>query len=72
MFDKIEKELDSVPKTQTPIMLNIASPDLAFKFSNIPNAGVGLAREEFIINNYIKAHPLALLKHKIIWSHIKF
>ena len=45
-------------------MLNVASPDLAFKFAQIPNAGVGLAREEFIINNYIQAHPLALLKHK--------
>ena len=45
-------------------MLNVASPDLAFKFAQIPNAGVGLAREEFIINNYIKAHPLALLEHK--------
>jgi pyruvate,water dikinase len=41
-------------------MLNVASPELAFKFSHIPNAGVGLAREEFIINNYIQAHPLAL------------
>ena len=53
-----------LPETKTPIMLNVASPDLAFKFSQIPNKGVGLAREEFIINNYIKAHPLALLKHK--------
>jgi pyruvate, water dikinase len=57
-------KLDNLPKTKTPIMLNVASPDLAFKFSQIPNAGVGLAREEFIINNYIQAHPLALLKHK--------
>jgi pyruvate,water dikinase len=45
-------------------MLNVASPELAFKFSHIPNAGVGLAREEFIINNYIQAHPLALLHHR--------
>ena len=57
-------KLDKLPQTKTPIMLNVASPDLAFKFSQIPNAGVGLAREEFIINNYIQAHPLALLKHK--------
>lgn len=62
---KIEKtELDNLEKTKTPIMLNVASPDLAFKFARIPNAGVGLAREEFIINNYIQVHPLALLKHK--------
>ncbi len=45
-------------------MMNVACPDMAFNFSRIPNAGVGLAREEFIINNYIQAHPLALIKHK--------
>jgi pyruvate,water dikinase len=63
-FQLEKTELDNLPKTKTPIMLNVASPDLAFKFSKIPNAGVGLAREEFIINNYIQAHPLALLKHR--------
>ena len=62
---KLKKtKLDNLPATKTPIMLNVASPDLAFKFAQIPNTGVGLAREEFIINNYIKAHPLALLKHR--------
>jgi pyruvate,water dikinase len=45
-------------------MLNVASPNMAFRFSHLPNAGVGLAREEFIINNYIQIHPLALLKHR--------
>jgi len=44
-------------------MLNVASPGLAFQFSHLPNKGVGLAREEFIINNYIQIHPLALLNH---------
>ena len=63
-FEMTETQLDELPKTKTPIMMNVASPDLAFRFSRIPHAGVGLAREEFIINNYIKAHPLALLKHK--------
>jgi pyruvate,water dikinase len=43
-------------------MMNIGQPDLAFASSFIPNDGVGLAREEFIINNHIKIHPLALLK----------
>lgn len=52
------------PKTKTPVLMNIGSPELAFQYRKIPNAGVGLAREEFIINNYIKVHPLALLKHK--------
>ncbi|MCB0792819.1 MAG: phosphoenolpyruvate synthase [Flavobacteriales bacterium] len=59
-----ETRLDDLPDVRTPIMLNVASPDLAFKFAHLPNAGVGLAREEFIINNYIQAHPLALLQHK--------
>jgi pyruvate,water dikinase len=63
-FTKIETDLQDLPKISTPIMLNVASPELAFKFSHIPNAGVGLAREEFIINNYIQAHPLALLHHR--------
>jgi len=63
-FELKKTKLDNLPTTKTPIMLNVASPDLAFKFSKVPNAGVGLARQEFIINNYIQAHPLALLKHK--------
>lgn len=63
-FHREETMLSDIPETRTPIMLNVASPDLAFKFAHLPNAGVGLAREEFIINNYIQAHPLALLQHK--------
>ncbi|MBL8009945.1 MAG: phosphoenolpyruvate synthase [Flavobacteriales bacterium] len=63
-FRKEETMLTDLPEVRTPIMLNVASPDLAFKFAALPNAGVGLAREEFIINNYIQAHPLALLQHK--------
>ena len=41
--------------------MNLANPDMAFETSFIPNQGVGLAREEFIINDYIRVHPLALL-----------
>ena len=63
---KMETSLEDLPKVSTPIMLNVASPDIAFKFSHLPNSGVGLAREEFIINNYIKVHPLALLRHREI------
>lgn len=63
-FDKIETNLSDLPPVSTPIMLNVASPELAFKYARVPNAGVGLAREEFIINNYIQAHPLALLHHR--------
>jgi len=47
----------------TKIMLNVGEPERAFEFSFIPNDGVGLAREEFIINNAIKIHPLALINY---------
>jgi pyruvate, water dikinase len=64
MFDVVETRLDDLPQIKTKLMLNVASPSMAFRFSHIPNSGVGLAREEFIINNYIGIHPMALLKHK--------
>jgi len=48
-------------RPRTEIMINLGNPDLAFKTSFLPNDGVGLARMEFIINEYIKVHPLALL-----------
>jgi pyruvate,water dikinase len=63
-FDIVETDLDDLPEIHTKLMLNVASPSMAFRFSHIPNSGVGLAREEFIINNYIGIHPMALLKHK--------
>jgi len=56
-------QLSDLPAVRTPIMLNVGSPSTAFSHANLPHRGVGLAREEFIINNYIKAHPLALLQH---------
>lgn len=54
-------DLNNLPATVTPVMLNIGSPDTAFKYAELPHGGIGLARLEFIINNYIKIHPLALL-----------
>ncbi len=63
-FEITETDLSDLPTVEVPIMLNVASPDMAFQFSHIPNSGVGLARQEFIINNYIQVHPLALMKHK--------
>lgn len=59
-------DLNTLPDTQTQVMLNVGSPDLAFKYANIPNNGVGLARQEFIFNNYVKVHPLALMNHMSI------
>ncbi len=60
-FQIKEVNLAELPKTKTHITMNIGTPDSAFEKSFIPNDGVGLAREEFIINSYIKIHPLALL-----------
>jgi pyruvate,water dikinase len=62
-FDLIKTNISDIPKINTKIMMNVASPNEAFKFAKIPNYGVGLAREEFIINNFIKVHPLALLNY---------
>ena len=65
-FEITETDLSDLPTVDMPIMLNVASPDMAFQFSHIPNSGVGLARLEFIINNYIQVHPLALMNHKTL------
>ena len=56
--------LDKIPKLKTKIMLNVGTPDIAFKNSFLPNDGVGLAREEFIIAEKIRVHPLALYHYK--------
>lgn len=56
-----EINITKMPKTKTHITMNVWSPDQAFEESFIPNDWVWLAREEFIINSYIKVHPLALL-----------
>ncbi len=54
-------DVKHLSRPKTKIMMNIGSPDHAFMYSQIPNDGVGLAREEFIIDSHIKIHPLALL-----------
>jgi pyruvate,water dikinase len=54
-------ELDTMPDIPVKIMMNVGTPDQAFAFSRLPNAGVGLARLEFIINRQIGIHPKALL-----------
>ncbi len=56
-------DLKSLPEISTRLMLNVGSPGMAFHYAQMPHKGVGLAREEFIINNYIGIHPLALLTH---------
>ncbi len=60
-YDIKRTDIKNLERPKTKIMMNIGSPDQAFAYSLIPNDGVGLAREEFIIDSHIKIHPLALL-----------
>jgi pyruvate,water dikinase len=59
-FDVRTIALDSIAKTQTKVMLNLANPAAAFRWWQIPADGVGLARMEFVISNHIRVHPMAL------------
>jgi pyruvate, water dikinase len=60
-FEIRTTDLSGLKRPKTKIMLNLGNPELAFKTSFLPNDGVGLARMEFIITEYIKAHPMALI-----------
>ncbi|MEN9989267.1 MAG: phosphoenolpyruvate synthase [Actinomycetota bacterium] len=60
-FIREEFATGTMPKIPVKLMMNVATPDQAFAFANIPNSGVGLARLEFIINQQIGVHPNALL-----------
>jgi pyruvate,water dikinase len=62
-FKVDEIKLDTLPETKTQIMMNAGVPEKAFQQGQIPNHGVGLAREEFIINSHIGIHPLALINY---------
>lgn len=62
-FEVIEHRLDNIPETKTKIMLNIGSPEEAFKVYALPAQGVGLARIEFIIIDHIRIHPNALIDY---------
>lgn len=59
---KINLDVDEDSEKMRKLMFNVGSPENAFSSSLLPNNGVGLARMEFIINNHIKAHPLALIQ----------
>lgn len=65
-FTVTEYNLDEMPVLDTKITLNIGAPDTAFKASFLPADGVGLAREEFIIAEKVKIHPLALINYEKI------
>ncbi len=60
----VEEDLGKLPRPRTQIMMNLGIPGSAFIQGQIPNDGVGLAREEFIINSYIGIHPMALIEYE--------
>jgi pyruvate,water dikinase len=60
-----------LPEIPVKIMMNVGNPQLAFDFSHLPNAGVGLARLEFIINNNIGVHPKAILDYPNVDADLK-
>ncbi len=65
---EIEKvDIANLPRPKTKIMMNLGNPDIAFSLAKLPVDGIGLARMEFIINNYIKTHPMAI-KHMELLS----
>ena len=70
-FEILEHDINKIPKPKTHIMVNIASPEIAFEKSFLPNKGVGLAREEFIVNSGIGIHPMALVNYDKLGLKLK-
>ena len=60
-FETTEADVDALPETRTAMMVNVASPAMAFRWWRLPAKGVGLARMEFIVSNIVKIHPMALV-----------
>ena len=70
-FDVREHNITKIPRVRTKMTLNLATPDTAFEKSFLPNDGVGLAREEFIIAASVGVHPLALLHYDTLSESLK-
>ena len=70
-FDVRQNSVDAMPELPFKIMMNVGNPDRAFDFGQLPNAGVGLARLEFIINRMIGVHPKALLNFASLPAELK-
>ncbi|MBP5986863.1 MAG: phosphoenolpyruvate synthase [Azonexus sp.] len=60
-YEITTRDISAMPDVPVKVMMNVGNPELAFEFAQLPNAGVGLARVEFIINNVIGIHPKAIL-----------
>ncbi len=61
-YEVVTSDLSNLPDLPLKVMMNVGNPELAFDFAQLPNAGVGLARLEFVINNTIGIHPKAILE----------
>jgi pyruvate, water dikinase len=70
-FEVSSRERGEMPRIPVKIAMNVGNPELAFEFAQLPNAGVGLARLEFIINNEIGVHPRACLEFDALPSQVK-
>lgn len=62
-FERLHMDVSAMPELPVKVMLNVGHPERAFAFQSVPNAGVGLARLEFLISNTIGIHPKALLQY---------
>src|SRR5437762_2168530 len=70
-FEVSSRERGEIPRIPVKITMNVGNPQLAFEFAQLPNAGVGLARLEFIINNEIGVHPRACLEYPALPAPLK-
>merc|ERR1719160_1652787 len=70
-FERTEQDLGELPEVGMKIMMNVGNPESAFTFGQLPNAGIGLARLEFVINNAIGVHPKALLNYDTLDADTK-
>jgi pyruvate, water dikinase len=70
-FEVSSRERGEMPRIPVKIAMNVGNPQLAFEFAQLPNAGVGLARLEFIINNEIGVHPRACLEYAELPPELK-
>lgn len=70
-FEVHTVDVSELPRPDTQIMMNIGSPEMAFKQAAIPNDGVGLARMEFIFANWVQVHPLALTRYETLSRDVR-
>jgi pyruvate,water dikinase len=70
-FEVTSQDVGALPPLDLKVMMNVGNPELAFDFAQTPNAGVGLARVEFVINNMIGVHPKAILEYSEMKESLK-